>query len=169
MDLEGSRPSRPAGCTANNQEFEMQKTKLTASDALAALTAWDLTAVKKHAVKNELYAADEVDAVEVEYKKYLALCIAYPDLPMPTPLKLDDLWHTHILFTQDYAAMCASIGGTFIHHNPFVDGESCDQADLALLKELYGEAFGGEAPWETTGRSLCQRCGGGPCNRCQRQ
>lgn len=32
--------------------------------------------------------------------------------------EIDDMWHTFILFTKDYAAFCDKYFGHFIHHSP---------------------------------------------------
>jgi len=121
----------------------------------ARLCRWDCNKIKKHAVKKGLYTAEEIDGVETEYKKYLAICIAFPKQSFPTPAKLDAFWHEHILFTQDYAAMCQSVSGYFLHHLPFVDGEKADASGKYLLEQKYLLMFG-EAPnsmWSADG--LC--------------
>jgi hypothetical protein len=37
---------------------------------------------------------------------------------------MDDFWHAHILFTQDYAAMCQAVAGQFLHHRPSILDEA---------------------------------------------
>lgn len=32
--------------------------------------------------------------------------------------EIDDMWHTFLLFTQDYAAFCKKYFGQFVHHAP---------------------------------------------------
>ncbi len=35
------------------------------------------------------------------------------------PPKIDEAWHTFILFTREYAKFCTEYFGYFLHHNPF--------------------------------------------------
>jgi hypothetical protein len=102
----------------------------------ARLVAWNMSTVKKYAVEKGIYTAEEIDAVEAEYKKFLALCVAYPDSNFPVSRKVDDLWHTHLLFTQDYAAMCQEQVGHFLHHRPKI------LDDEAGLKRAFGDTLG---------------------------
>lgn len=37
--------------------------------------------------------------------------------------EIDDMWHTFILFTQDYSNFCNDHFGRYIHHQPTVDEE----------------------------------------------
>lgn len=123
--------------------------------AFVRLLEWDISTVKQYAVQKGFYTAEEIDAIEVEYKKYLALCAGYPKAALPTPLKFDDLWHQHILFTQDYHAMCQSACGKYIHHQPFVNGAKADPDARAEMRAMYLREFGEQpnAMWSVNG--LC--------------
>ena len=53
-----------------------------------------------------------------EYRKYLALCKQYPCTPLfPSPV-VDEVWHTHILFTKEYTRDCNDYFGRYLHHAP---------------------------------------------------
>jgi hypothetical protein len=90
---------------------------------LDRLNAWDLSIVKKKVVRDGLFAAGEVDAIEQQYKHFLALSCAQ-DAPLHVDPRMDDFWHAHILFTQDYAAMCQAVAGQFLHHRPSILDEA---------------------------------------------
>ncbi|MGN6148788.1 MAG: hypothetical protein ACTHPD_09640, partial [Rhizomicrobium sp.] len=90
---------------------------------LDRLNAWDLSIVKKKVVRDGIFAADEVDAIEQQYKHFLALSCAQ-DAPLHVDPRMDDFWHAHILFTQDYAAMCQAVAGQFLHHRPSILDEA---------------------------------------------
>lgn len=123
--------------------------------ALTLLLRWNISTVKQYAIQKSLYTAKEIDAVETEYKKYLALCVGYPKTALPTPLKLDDLWHQHILFTKDYHAMCQLVCGGYIHHQPFVGDIKADPYSRAKMCVMYLREFGKQpnAMWSIGG--LC--------------
>ena len=43
---------------------------------------------------------------------------------VPVDRRVDEFWHAHILFTQDYAAMCKAVAGQFLHHRPSILDEA---------------------------------------------
>jgi hypothetical protein len=83
---------------------------------------------------------------ERELKRYLLLCArnATANYGMKGPV--DDLWHTFLLFTIDYAAFCESVAGRFIHHVPAsaVRPVALSEYDRFLVD--YETAFGEPAP-----------------------
>lgn len=107
-----------------------------------------MTIPKRYMVENEIYRANEVDDIEREYKRFMALAIAYPVRRIPVAKKVDAFWHTHILFTQDYYAMGLALAGGYIHHRP---GILDDRSELGAHFEhdtlaLYREHFGPPNP-----------------------
>ena len=45
---------------------------------------------------------------------------------------LDEMWHTFVLFTREYAAYCERVFGYFIHHSPTTARD--DEATRAAMK-----------------------------------
>ncbi len=79
-----------------------------------------------------------------KYKNFLTLRVLYPKLKcVPTP-EIDEIWHDHILHTQNYVRDCKQIFGHYLHHNPS-DGSKEDQESLTKLyeetKTLYEKHF----------------------------
>lgn len=142
----------------------------TTKRVFARLLKWDISTIKQYAVQKGLYIAEEIDDVEIEYKKYLALCIGFPSIGFPTPLKLDDLWHQHILFAKDYQSMCQNVFGRFLHHSPFTDGRKADQAAKAKMFSFAQSEFGNVPEWAWGSFAGCEQdnCGStdGP-NSCE--
>jgi hypothetical protein len=54
----------------------------------------------------------------------------------PPLLAIDDMWHTFILFTRDYAEFCQNHFGYFIHHQPNTDDALVLDAGKQLGKLL---------------------------------
>ena len=52
------------------------------------------------------------------YRNYLTLALKYPDKTLPPSKDIDEVWHTHVLHTEQYAADCDAIFGKFMHHIP---------------------------------------------------
>ncbi|MBA2657861.1 MAG: hypothetical protein H0U70_12905 [Tatlockia sp.] len=64
------------------------------------------------------------------------------------PEELDDMWHTFILFTKDYAEFCAENFGHFIHHAPTSESErltvDLSQSNFSLYFDYVKENLGEE-------------------------
>src|SRR3989344_9001819 len=62
---------------------------------------------------------EEAQQHELEMKKYLALRAMNPTEKFPLSHgPVDELWHTFLIFTNEYAEFCAEVAHGFIHHNP---------------------------------------------------
>jgi hypothetical protein len=123
-----------------------------AADALERLTCrLDLSAIRFKLANPEdgtTPTPQQLDVMETEYRKFLALRIAYPEADI-VPCKLvDEMWHRHILDTRAYAEDCKRIFGGFMHHFPYfgmrgdADAEALADAydeTLRCYREAYGE------------------------------
>jgi len=59
---------------------------------------------------------------ELELKKWFILAAKYSDGPLDMfSSEIDNLWHTFLLFTQDYQKFCHEMFGRFIHHVPKIE------------------------------------------------
>jgi hypothetical protein len=65
-----------------------------------------------------LASLDDAKMLERELKRFLILCAMDPTKKYVMGGRVDDLWHTFLLFTQQYARFCAQLAGHFIHHVP---------------------------------------------------
>jgi len=80
-----------------------------------------------------------------EYKKFIWLASKYDVSPS---YEIDQVWHTHLLYTKDYKKMCDEVLNVEIHHNPFSKTQ-----EKMLGKDLYKQTkqhyrliFGYEPP-----------------------
>jgi hypothetical protein len=103
-------------------------------------------------------------AVAEEYRKYLTLCIEYPEIPVVPSNFVDDFWHLHILDTEKYQEDCEEFLGFFLHHFPYFGMRGAeDAANLTAAwlrtRALYEERFGTipEQYWPISNR--CPNCG----------
>lgn len=104
-----------------------------------------------------------LDVAEAEYRKFLALCLAYPEEAVVPCKIVDDFWHQHILDTRAYRDDCDRIFGFFYDHFPYFGMRDAD--DAAALKnaydrtlELYDLNFGAPPPatWRTLEGAKCR-------------
>jgi hypothetical protein len=131
---------------------------LPATDvALAFLDgALDLSMVRRKLADPEEgkgYDRAHLDLLEGEYRKFLALHLAYPKMDVVPCKIVDEMWHQHILDTAAYRADCDTIFGRFLDHFPYfgMRGES----DARALNDAYAETIAryraafGEPPADT--------------------
>jgi hypothetical protein len=87
--------------------------------------------------------------------------------------QIDEIWHTFILFTDEYATFCAEVAGRFIHHAPSVNGRQMSAGGYELFLNDYELTFGEPAPahlWPRQGKSVdelqnnCQNGCSGNCD-----
>ena len=106
----------------------------------------------------------ELDLMEGEYRKFLALQLLHPEATIVPCALVDEMWHRHILDTAAYRDDCEAIFGRFLDHFPYFGMRGEDDAQAlhdayADTLELYRGAFG-EPPdgtWISTEASRCSR------------
>lgn len=135
---------------------------------LTLLDGLDLEPIMVKAIDPEEghgWTLEQVTGIAVEYKRFLALCMCYPDEPIVPSTFIDDFWHLHILDTQKYEQDCSEFLGYFLHHFPYFgmrgekDRENLDAAWVQTL-QLYETTFGESASevfWPKSRR--CPNCG----------
>jgi uncharacterized protein involved in tolerance to divalent cations len=121
---------------------EKESTLQVALDAAMSFDMSDIVARYRHD-----YEVPEIVAREheTELKKYLALCAAHPGKHYGMTPVIDDLWHTFLVFTREYARFCKQVAGRFLHHAPTKDEEKRDGSavqNYLMLLEDYTEVFG---------------------------
>ncbi len=124
-------------------------------DIYAKLLAWDMSVVKRYAVEKGLYTVDEIDEVEAEYKRFLALTLAYPKTRIPVAGKVDILWHTHIIFTGDYRKLGDYMGGYIDHRPSILDAGMDMNAEFADMTIPLYELHFGAANRSIWAKALC--------------
>ena len=92
---------------------------------------------------------------ERELKRYLALCAINPKVGYGMTGPVDKLWHTFIIFTQEYAKFCDSVARRFLHHVPSQpQAKETEVKAYETFLEDYLVVFGEQAPAETWPRSI---------------
>jgi hypothetical protein len=142
-----------------------------AGDALARLDGLlDLSNVRMKLADAEEGAGlevDQIDQMEGEYRKFLALQLMHPGADIVPCEIVDEMWHRHILDTAAYRDDCDAIFGQFLDHFPYfgMRGEADAQAlndAYADTLDRYRDAFG-EPPAETWISSDAAKCSRKAC------
>ena len=118
-----------------------------AIDTIATLNFDAIKTKLMHQESGEGWSAAHVNAVEIEYRRFLTLMKLHPNDANAPLVDVDTFWHYHILDTAKYAADCAAAFGYFLHHYPYLGMQDADsEADRAAAGartgELYAATFG---------------------------
>lgn len=78
------------------------------------------------------------------YKNFLILLKKHLPLSLVPTREIDEFWHNHILYTQNYFHDCGQIFGHYLHHEPASPDESPEELvnNFQITKELYLQEFG---------------------------
>lgn len=141
---------------------------ITATEAFERLrTILDLSNVRVKLAdpkEGKGYSAEQLDRLETEYRKFLALHVAFPDADIVPSKLVDEIWHQHILDTFAYHEDCDALFGGYLHHFPYFGMRGEDDARalsdaFADTIQRYREAFGEppEGIWISSEASKCNR------------
>ncbi|HMT27285.1 MAG TPA: hypothetical protein PKD96_03200 [Candidatus Absconditabacterales bacterium] len=128
--------------------------------------------VKRYASENGL-SIEEAEIHFEECKKFLYLC-SITDRSLSPSKVLDEIWHTFILFTKDYANFCSQYLGSFVHHFPDVEqtpkSKQTNRDAFLYARTLAETTFGSvyEPVWRiTSNKVLTGDCSDSPnCGGC---
>lgn len=95
---------------------------------------WDLSRVRDYLINRKKMEPTMVEKLIVEYRRFMILTVENPDTLIPIAGPVDDVWHTHILFSKDYCEFGQAVAGGYIHHSPTVSDEEAGE-----LKGSYHE------------------------------
>lgn len=136
---------------------------------LEALYTWDLSRVRRFMVEREGWSQEWATRVELEYRRFVELSYLYHGIAMvPSCHAVDEFWHTHVLFTRDYAAFCEAVGKRFMHHDPTLgnEAEALQQPYAVTTLPAYIKHFGTSPPDDIwlAGDAICGSGPGPSCN-----
>jgi hypothetical protein len=80
--------------------------------------------VIKRCQKEFKYTDEDMVILERELKRYLTLCALKENATLNINMyseDVDNLWHSFILFTKEYAHFCDTYADHFLHHVPETD------------------------------------------------
>ncbi|HYC88591.1 MAG TPA: hypothetical protein VEO54_05220 [Thermoanaerobaculia bacterium] len=111
------------------------------------------------------WTAEQCDAAEVMYKRFLHLNKKFPNFVLVPSRMIDSVWHQHILDTRAYHRDSEQIFGEYLHHNPYLEQRNgLDDWDTlrafegtqkAYLRE-FGEAMTpGSNVYASSGKPKC--------------
>lgn len=158
-----------------------ERADLLCHPSFAEIAEVDLSDVINRVLEETGMSAGRVaDAVD-EYRKFLFLAaLGTPKMSMCSK-DVDEVWHSHILFTNEYADFCFRVYGGYLHHAPKTARAPLDSDGAINFKEAYEAVFGELHPiWHGYSMAKCilkppicddgaGRCTGecGDCGECK--
>lgn len=106
------------------------------------------------------WSPERLNNAETEYRRMLAMKASYPDVALVPSEDVDEVWHTHILHTRQYAGDCQLLFGHFLHHEPndgTPDTLMAMAAAVASTRALYAQVYGAPS-------AVSDRCSGKKCH-----
>ena len=94
----------------------------------------------KRCQKDYNYTNEDMVILEKELKKYFVLAAlkTEPGSELGMYSKdVDNLWHTFILFTKEYADFCKTYIHHFVHHVPEIDTDKSTPEKLAKIRQTF--------------------------------
>jgi len=122
----------------------------TPEQIVEAIFTLDLEPIKFKLMDKEEghgWSRAEADRHELEYKRFLALWVKFPNHSVAPSKEADKFWHGHILDTMKYAEDCNKVFGYFVHHFPYLgmrgDEDAANlQKAFGNMQRLYEQEFG---------------------------
>lgn len=95
---------------------------------------------------NPPVALDNLDQAVEDYRKFLALCEQFRGFPIVPSYDIDEVWHQHVLFTEQYRNDCDAVFGKFFDHVPYFgrNEANVEEDDRVLIntRELWEKVYG---------------------------
>lgn len=134
-------------------------------DKLKMIQALPLGDVRSRVAEQGSLPESILEDAVTEYRKFLflAACGYRHELAMCSEA-VDEVWHTHILFTEAYVRDCNQILGRYLHHKPQLGENWGDKERVAGFCELYQQVFG-ELPtvWRASANCNTIVCSSATC------
>lgn len=107
---------------------------------------FDLSPIRKRLQAQSLLSESLIDLALLEYRRFMALVALEKKMfPMCSP-EIDEVWHTHLLFTRNYSQFCERVFGEFLHHEPELSSIAPRHRDFKGFFAAYERWFGMPSP-----------------------
>lgn len=83
-----------------------------------SLNSFDLSFVHEKIVNENKLKGEDLTKIEHEFKRFMKLVLLEDGPLAMIDRRVDELWHSLILFTPQYQQFCEQVMGFFVHHQP---------------------------------------------------
>lgn len=143
--------------------------RLPDTDKARAIMKYPLGHVRDRVLKEGAVSEEIIDVAIAEYRKFMILfALGFGKLAMCSR-EVDEVWHTHILFTQDYINFCNQLIGKYVHHMPDTSETPVGADSVERFLGAYEQVHGSVPSIWNSQNTLCGHdCDGRPmcCATC---
>lgn len=113
-----------------------------------------LNKIEDRLMRLHFWNAEEAAQVRDDFVRFAALTYVSPQLEIVPTKKIDQFWHTFLIFTQMYKEWCEKNWGAgyFFHHVPGHKGDGSWEMTKDLARRLYG------VDWQDSAQALSCGC-----------
>lgn len=86
---------------------------------LQAIENINLSRAMKRLQTNLGWTQSETETAVKQYRRFLVLAALHPKQTLVPSKLVDEVWHQHVLDTQQYPKDCDKVFGAVMHHNPY--------------------------------------------------
>jgi hypothetical protein len=115
---------------------------MTLTDRERQLDAYDLSFVHERAETEGLFEGEDVPRIEQEFRNFMKLVLSEVGPLAVIDRRVDEFWHSFILFTPQYQTFCRNVIGFFVHHQPRTSTTPVPQLAVTNFVEAYRKRFG---------------------------
>ena len=112
-----------------------------------AIDSFDLSYVHEKLVNEGKFTLEELRSIDYEFRRFLKLVLSDKGPLAMVDRRVDELWHSFILFTPQYEEFCEKVMGFFVHHQPRTSKTPVPVGAIANFVEAYGRRFGELTPF----------------------
>lgn len=142
---------RPLGLVESIAVPEMTEARLRILDH------YDMSAVTKRIKRKQTLPEHLIEQSVAEFKRLMALCVlGHRGIVVPCE-EVDEVWHTFILFTREYADFCQRVAGGYLHHSPPESGVPPAPNQDGPFLSLYARYFGPDLRTEVQKKYLTEK------------
>lgn len=114
---------------------------------LPALANYDFSFVKEKLVAEGRLSDAEIDRAELEFRRFMALVLKYDGPLAMIDKRVDEFWHSLILFTPQYRRFCDDVMGFFVDHQPRTSTTPVPLGAILNFVSAYRTEYGDLPPF----------------------
>ena len=122
------------------------KTGLSLQQTASFIESFDFSPVLERLINTDKWKKRDAILAIDQYKRFLFLIKKHgSNHHLPPSLEIDEVWHAHILHTENYHHFCIQLFGHYLHHHPQLANRKSVQKSATLFEQtqqLHKKEFG---------------------------
>lgn len=111
-------------------------------DQVNALSNYDFGFVREKLVTDNRLSNAEIDRAEFEFRRFMTLVLKCDGPLAMIDKRVDEFWHSLILFTPQYRKFCDDVMGFFVDHQPRTSFTPVPLGAISNFVSAYRNEYG---------------------------